>query len=1235
VISTASLIDEDSWSPALALHVERVCKGFEAAWKSGDRPPIQPYLASTPEPGRSVLLRELLALDLEYRRGRGEEATPDDYHRQFPEHADLIRDVWRSAVPPALPELVGRPPGPGTPLPGAAPPEGRCGSVPARGMSTPAAGGPTAPALPAGGDGPAPGAARATVGRFRILRELGSGGFGVVLLAYDPHLCREVALKVPKADAMASPELRRRFRQEAQAAAGLSHPNLVPVYEAGEAGPVCYIASAYCPGITLAEWLKRRAEPVPWREAARLVATLAGAVQHAHSRGVVHRDLKPGNVLLQEAEGGARREEGEPGPPGSASSSRLPSPAFTPMITDFGLAKVQAEGRGDPTRTGAIVGTPSYMAPEQAAGGSRDVGPAADVYALGAILYELLTGRPPFQADTALEVLLLVRTEEPVPPSRLRPRLPRDLQTICLKCLEKEPRKRYAAAQALADDLRRCLEGEPVHARPAPRSERAWKWARRRPAAAALATSLGLAFFGLAGLTLWHNHDLRVKLDEALAEASLSGVRAESETLISKGQAALAEGDPQGARLYFAAALEKIGSEPTLADRRAEAERHLDATQRLLNEAAEGRHAREQYARFLRARDEALFYESEFTGLDWTANQGAMRRAAREALDLFGLATGTPAAAPWDGPHYSAGERVEVAAGCYELLLLLAEAVAQPQGAEDPRRQAEEALGLLDRAAVVRTPTRAYHLRRAGCLARLGDAAGAERERARAAALEPDGAVDHFLLGDECYRRKQPAAALDHFTTALGFEPNHFWARYLAAVCCLQSQRPAEAELHLTACQGLAQGRQREFVWVYLLRGFARGEMGAGAREAGRADEAARHFAAAEADFARAERLDPGGDARYVLLANRGVTRLQQKRYAEAVADLKDAVRLKPEQFNAYWNLARAFADQGKPEEALAQLDQAIRLRPRLGALYHLRGQIHRDRSDLAAALQDFTEATRLYEPAGLTADEARVLADAYTERGRILFHREQYEDALAAFDAALKVRPGSPRAHRLRGGVLQELHHYEEAARAYDAYFKNARPPDAEVYEARALVRAKLNDYSGAVSDLERALEVEPSSARRHRLLGWVHVLGGAYRPARDAFAEALKLDPADADAYSGRGYARVKLGETREAVADAEEALKHGPATALLLYNVARVYAQAAGRPSTDPRPEGREALLRSRYEERAVELLGKALSLEPAGRRVAFWREHVQEDAALNPVRRSVAYQRLAAEFARPVP
>jgi WD40 repeat protein len=291
---------------------------------------------------------------------------------------------------------------------------------------------------------------------YEVLGELGRGGMGVVYQARQVGLNRLVALKMILAGGHAGPDDLLRFRGEAEAVARLKHPNVVQVYDVGEAGGLPYFSLELVEGGSLDRTLA--GTPLPPPAAAALVETLARAVAAAHAAGVVHRDLKPANVLLA--------RDG------------------TPKVTDFGLAKkLDAAG---PTATGAVMGTPSYMAPEQAGGRSSEVGPACDVYALGAILYECLTGRPPFKAPTPLDTILQVLSDEPVPPRRLQPKTPRDLETICLKCLCKQPGQRYDGALALAEDLRRFQAGEPVRARPAGALERGLKWVRRRPGTAAL-----------------------------------------------------------------------------------------------------------------------------------------------------------------------------------------------------------------------------------------------------------------------------------------------------------------------------------------------------------------------------------------------------------------------------------------------------------------------------------------------------------------------------------------------------------------------------------------------------------------------------------------------------------------------------------------------------------------------------------------------------------------------------
>jgi eukaryotic-like serine/threonine-protein kinase len=337
-----------------------------------------------------------------------------------------------------------------------------------------------------------------TVPGYTILGELGRGGMGVVYRAQQLGLQRTVALKMILNGVQAGPKDLTRFRAEAAAIARLQHPNIVQIYDIGEAAGRPYFVIEFVTGGSLAEHLQGRPQPV--REAAQLVETLARAVHAAHANGVIHRDLKPANILLQRGE--VREKK-------SRQQGLVSNPAWSglcPKITDFGLAKC-ADGEGEggdlggPTVTGEVLGTPNYMAPEQAMVPRQPVGPAADVYALGAILYELLTGRPPFTGGTPLATVLQVLHNEPVPVTSLQPNVLRDLETICLKCLQKEPRKRYGSALELAEDVQRFLRDDPIRARPVGAVEKLWRWVRRHPVSAGLLAA-GLLAPGVALITL-------------------------------------------------------------------------------------------------------------------------------------------------------------------------------------------------------------------------------------------------------------------------------------------------------------------------------------------------------------------------------------------------------------------------------------------------------------------------------------------------------------------------------------------------------------------------------------------------------------------------------------------------------------------------------------------------------------------------------------------------------------
>jgi tetratricopeptide (TPR) repeat protein len=1057
-----------------------------------------------------------------------------------------------------------------------------------------------------------------SVAGYEILGVLGRGGMGVVYKARQVGLNRLVALKMILAGAHASAEQLSRFRAEAEAVASLQHPNIVQIYVVGDENGIPYFALELVEGGSLAQRINGIPQPV--REAAQLVETLARAVDIAHRRGIVHRDLKPANVLM--------------------------TPDGQPKITDFGLAKrIKEEGQ---TLSGAIMGTPSYMAPEQAAGGTKQVGPAADIYALGATLYELLTGRPPFRGGTRQETITQVLDQEPVPPARLQQKVPRDLETICLKCLDKNPRKRYATAQELAEDLRRFLAGEPIVARPVGPWERMLKWARRRPLDAALVLMISLSVLILF-IAIFAIQQMRIL--EAKAAAQEASQRQDAQALVLEAQSALTAGNLLKAESELDKALAMMGPNLSVGELRRTAKDLRARVANQLAEVEERRRDRENYQAFQKLRDDALFHATLLTGRDVPSNLRATKQAARQALELYGVRTGS-LEGPTLGRFIADEERNQIREGCYELLLILAEAEAYPiaqQSLEERRRKLNDALGILDGAARIGFTTQAYYAYRARYLSALGQEKAALRERQRAQATQSTRALDCFLGGNEKFKSGDYVQAIKELERAVRSQPNHFWAEYFLGICYLKLHRAGEARTSLTACLGLRRG---DFsCTVHLLRGFAEAEL--------------RDYEAAEEDYASALALNPQDPEKYAIYVNRGVMRVRQNRLREGLEDLQRAACLNPDQYHAYLNLAQVYqkgTELALPavaastagllqsplnsapllavselcarrieqlHKAVDQINKAIARATSLEvkALYRMRTQLYMDLHDPDAALRDLNKAI---EVEGKRNDSIDFAEDQF-ERGRILHLVERYGEAVTAYDEALRARPDYSEIHRYRGKALLELHNYREAVNSFNQYLARS-PADVPIYLARAWAKAKLGQHPSALEDYTMALHIKPDS-NTFAYRGWMHLLCDAPELARLDFKRATELNPQNAEAFNGLGYCRVAQGQYLEGISHALTALRLGPETTGLLYNAGRTFALAVGKIDGDITRQGRQELQRRyRYQGHAFDLIRRALFKLPRTERAQFWRDVVQTDHALDAIRRTTEWSFLESAYSR---
>jgi tetratricopeptide (TPR) repeat protein/predicted Ser/Thr protein kinase len=935
-------------------------------------------------------------------------------------------------------------------------------------------------------------------GKYTIEKKLGAGGMGAVYLAVDQGLGRTVALKIITSD---DPELLERFQREASAVAKLKHPNIVQVYEAGVIDKQHYFTMDYIEGASLDALIKSK-NKASLQNLTKVIFQVATALHYAHQQNIVHRDIKPANILIDK-------------------TGKV-------FIADFGLAKQLAGLDRSLTVTGSTVGTPDYMPPEQAMGQKDQIDPRSDIFSLGATLYHCLTGRTPFSGQELLEVLTKVVNDDPPAPSAIDPAIPKDIETICLKCLEKDKGKRYQSASELALDIKRYLQGEPITGKRTSQITKLWLRARKNKMA-----SIGLASAVLISLAV----AIGLWVSSARTAGKLAQYRKEA---LAYSQ----EGKYDEARI----ACEKI-REITKGDVEINA-----------------------------------LYDKCLTALSLASEQAAKRARAKKALDRASAA-GTP-----DDKIRIAQEALNIDptfGDAYQAIGYEYKAKFTESGPLQDKLRSDERRELINKAyeyftkAIEATPTLAYsYYERALITAfQRNKPEAAIQDFEKVLELDRDSHIGWFAKGKIESQQGKYDQAIASYTQAIAKYPEYSGAYNNRGLVFYNKGDLDKAIADWTEAIRI----DPKYDLAYNNRGNARSDK---AEREPNPDAYRELIDGAIADYTEAIRLNPNLVHAYY---NRGLALYNKAEFVKggkssdvtsgelidgAIADYNETIKLDPNYAKAYTNRGNARADKGDLAGAMADYDEAIRLDPNYDAVYSNRGLARYNNNDLDGAIADYTEAIKLNPKSALAytncgsarsdkGDTDGAIADynqaikldpkyasAYYNRANSFYAKGDLNEALADYDQAIRLDPKYAMAYNNRGLARSAKGDLDGAIADYTAVL-GIDPKSVAAYTNRGSARSDKGDLAGAMADYDQAIRLNPKYAMAYYNRAIARSAGGDFEGAIADYTEVIKLNPKDAEAYNNRGLARYTAGDPDGAVADYTAALGIDPQSALAYAN------------------------------------------------------------------------------------